>query len=639
MYSQKGNIRLVERGNNKFAIEILSRTGTVLTSKAIYMSDRNVFLAKENFAKDLVPYQNTDLAREGRVKFIPAKDFYAIYKNRREYYQAIKNANLIYFGNTGAGRARVNCVADLTSDIDIHRMTARTNPALNYKYLIQVSSEALHSLKNIDKIIGKYCTSGMRSFFVFNVADPQSVVDYLPVSDNVDLLMLGDRAFITKLDAMIAKGTIEAKHKIGIIFEFNRTLNFYLPLLTEIASTPLTLDTVIEFERNKIRGASASKLEGIYARFQSMLKYYDARYYDANFDVKTDCKLNLQSLLNYKTMIAPECVEYNKRCFYNKLRVHDIHEKNQHVGSDIVSRMCGLSHCFSSFDIYSDSPDCEVNIGAHFQHPSTLLKLEQLGLNISALTKQYNYNYDALEYFMPEWFDALMHDDMQRAFDSRPLLLSPTSIGHNLRECSKVFRADPFIKMISGLIGVQWDDDINKMVVECALERDFIFPIRLIVKEKQIGSYYSPIENINDELLLGSLCIPASGSRSGGQTRIYNTFFYYDFNPSLFGMKLLNYRGNSIHPGHVNENYRIFYLELNCIKYYHEDMHLSKELYIYAYDTENYFVSKYTKSEIKARYQQLSAFKNIDIDVQILNKLTPVLLEKDENTKAFYFKY
>lgn len=605
--------------------ELAPQDKIVACHKKLLLNSLEYSKFKLKIIDGMVPYQNRDLREIGIVKYETSNNILNYYANRIEYLDLLRKNGLKYFGTD---------TIDLPSDIDIFRMGDRI-PETKYKYLIQRDPVALKSLKNLDNIIGLFDQDpdSPNIFFVFRVNKPyQEVlkdVSYYDVGLDKKFKIYGYNLFFQEIKKETFRPELSDErfglHVQNIKDDFMVLLDKYRRFIHDNLVTPIDLDAIIKYEWQKLKGFNSEQLRNAVNLFHEYLMKYDKLYYDEKFDTSQDCGH-----------------PHSKKCYYNQLKLHKMAIYNSKIweNKDILE-ICAQKYAYSMIDL-PELANCKTKFNYIFDNEMTIKMIKEkfdIDLNYdNDKTKRYN----VLEYLMPEWYQCIMQPEttIQELFDKRQFVLGVRELTIQLKECNLIARIDSFISTTTGLYGIQYNVDINKIIVACSLHKDLIFPIKMILNQDKIGKYNEPSpQDLEENYLTGSLLTRARGTRSDHKNRYYNIFCYYEkyTRPDIPGYNtiLLNYRSNIVSPGHVIENFRLLAIELNVIYYYQQDMGV--KFNIYQYDEETYYISKYNKSEIKNMYHKMSAFQDkLDLIDSLIDSLKLVYLRKDPDYKYFY---
>jgi hypothetical protein len=229
------------------------------------------------------------------------------------------------------------------------------------------------------------------------------------------------------------------------------------------------------------------------------------------------------------------------------------------------------------------------------------------------------------DYYMPEWRYHMLNDDFNQAFNSRQMIISDSNLTYFLRQCSKIFRSDPFISKTYNIPGIVHDITWNKVVIACIAQSDLLFPIRIVdAGSIERLSMYRKFEYDADYNYIGAMVTDMNNGKDYTHPTYFISYVYQYRNK----LRMTNFRGNVLANGTILEYIRALYLELTVLKYYDKDIGTHIYFYKYVYEDGSgmydVYVSKYNKIQINKQYTQ----KYGDI-VTYVDKLVPVKLEKE----------
>ncbi|ARF10724.1 hypothetical protein Hokovirus_2_251 [Hokovirus HKV1] len=243
-----------------------------------------------------------------------------------------------------------------------------------------------------------------------------------------------------------------------------------------------------------------------------------------------------------------------------------------------------------------------------------------------------NYKYDPniqiefFEEYMPEWYKFIENKQFEEAYKVRQTLLGENSKTTYLKYCSLMYRSDPFFPMSINLSYVSWDETVNKLVISCLLQKDIIFPIKLI-GDIHVTRYKKTDITDADVLLFSYVKI----IKQNNKTSLDHKLLYYNKIAKGF-INTTNFRGLGTY-NFDSEAFKVLYTEISLLYYFEQDQGI--KLHYYRINTNNVLVSKYNFDEIYKKYIELGF--TIEETDRILNKLEQVEIKRDHN-KFFYFE-
>lgn len=611
-----------------------------ILNKNVLMNDGsfNAFLEINNYNKTindtnkkLYPYQSLDMRKFGSIRFATEIDMREYMKNKEEYEKIVnfknvsfKNGSLINF--------------DIASDIDIYKMQP------NFKYLVQQDPNLIIHLKNFVNLqskINDYNNFIFVPYMNTNISNMSNItIEQHNIYEKINIA--NNKQFVSYLKSIIKDDELGK-----LMYEFNKLFYYYnnmLSTLSEYIDKQITrdnlIDIIIEIEKIGIYGITKESLK---RRIQKRNK----------------------ELEKYANSICDKPNEYNE--YVNILTNYDIIKEDSNIMSRI--RSCNANGLHLEKLIYPELT--ELNVlkdpeeyisfcktmkfapsdtfeGKTYQHSCIKfidnIKNEQIKKTLNKyitnfqktnclnLSDQSIGDFNLLEYFMPEWYQLVSDGKIEEAFDHRQLLIGDTNLTTFFRNCTLIYRSDPFISKECDLPNLIHDIELNKIVVSCIAGNDDIFPIRIVnCNLIENINMYEQFKINNDDILMGSLSIKLKGVRTNNEYRYYNNYVYYNKN-KRFKLTPVNFRSNVVIPGTIMEHVRVLYLEMNTLLYYKDDIGTQLHFYKYINNDNNFdiFVSKYTIGEIRNKYEKYNSIKDHKI---YLNKLIEVKLEKDINKK------
>jgi FtsJ-like methyltransferase len=619
------------------------RVWNPILKRDIWLNDRyyKEYQSIRSKDRDVYPYQGRFLRRQGRVIFAHRDRIQKYIRNNREFTDIMSRFR-------SAGNGNSDAVFDLDSDIDIFKMI-RYDPTIDAKYLIQQDRDLVDHMRGIirskeelDEVSG----------FIF--------LPYVPGSDmNVNSLVIephnryrnikiiDNENFVSYL-----KGQIPDPKQLGeLLFEFNKLFYHYdsmLLFMSEFIDEEVTednlMDSVAKYEKMRVYGITKDAISRRLKRRNDELKKFKeagescdrAEYYDKYFE-----QLAASDRIEEKDIVS------NVRgCNASLIDIDDLiyEELDEFTTYDQYLNFCKTMK-FAPTDTYDGHTFQPICIGYVEKIKNSVIRdnltqnpdliTDQAGsicLNISDKDRIGQFN--LFEEFMPEWHEAVYRNSIEDAFDHRQLLIGDVHTTHLFRNCTLMYRADPFISRECYLPGLIHDMELNKLIISCVANSDDVFPIRIIngrsIENMQM---YEPFKVTDEDRLMGSLTIKLKGKDTRGEFRYYNSYLYYNPDKRL-KLTPVNFRSNVIIPGTVMEHIRSLHIEMNTLLYYYED--IGTRLYFYKVATidDNFdiLVSRYSMSEIRERYRSFDSFENLEF----LTDLKEVTLGKNFD-KRFKF--
>lgn len=352
-----------------------------------------------------------------------------------------------------------------------------------------------------------------------------------------------------------------------------------------------------------------------------------------------------------KLPTVDDCNEIRQQ-YIDKLKMYDIIQYKQDDDKDRIQceslllkeplwdNIDSINSCKHKYMSYDDTPDGSsfvsycydlLRIYDNYEIKDKLFKMIpkpiENKVRISRTIKQDDpdvQKFRIFDFYMPEWRHHMLNDDFDKAFDSRQMIISSSNLTYFLRQCSKIFRSDPFVSKSYNIPGIIHDVTWNKVVIACIAQSDLLFPIRIVdAGSIENLSMYRRFEIDDKYEYIGAMVT----DMCNGKDYINNTYYIsyvYKYNNKL---RMTNFRGNVLTNGTILEYIRALYLELTVLKYYSKDIGTHLYFYKYIYDDGKMFdvyVSKYNKIQITKQYKEQYG----DI-ISYVDKLIPVTLEKE----------
>ena len=123
---------------------------------------------------------------------------------------------------------------------------------------------------------------------------------------------------------------------------------------------------------------------------------------------------------------------------------------------------------------------------------------------------------------MPEWCSAILYTNQYDAISKRQLLLGNLDIINIFKPCTLIYRTDPFISRICNMPELTYSATINKALIHCALNKDLIFPVRIVGGMNPHTKIYSIIHQ--RLIYLGCLI----NKLKHGKSNYYFLYLFYD---------------------------------------------------------------------------------------------------------------
>lgn len=622
-----------------------------ILGKTVHMNkethDRYLSLKKND--PTIFPYQSLDMLKKGEASFATRKDLEEFIASKNDY---------------ESKKIKMACPYDLSSDIDIFK-TDRDIGSNRFKYLLQMDPDVMEHQKEIKMVIDDMCNKTLMDdkiiFLPFIPSQPDDPCNKTIPSQKIDrtnatiephnqypnILIINNEKFVTYLKCFIPK------EKIGeIIHKFNDFFGYYNNLLKNLEQmeleSPYLIDRTIAMQQQRIYGLNKKRIaERLWERNEILNKYKNlkprdcksadiyARYFSylANSDkIKENSKFIKELEECHIRDIYPEILYDKKISLLGKPTAKTYNDYYKLCHNMIISPYDQIDKSIihdSCFDYITD-PVIKQNL-LNYGHRSIIGPDNCLYLQEYTSRPKFNL----MEILNPEWYDLVYNNKIKEAFQYRQLLLGDFEISDFFKRCSLITIADPFIDDPCRLKKLEHDMEWNKIVVSCLLDRDMVFPIRIVNANEieKIRRFQQYIKTSNDRLV-GSLIIKLKGERTDYKPRFYILYVYLNL-ISGFTLRAIDFRGNVILPGTIIEHIRTIYVEMNTLMYFKEDM--DTKLYFYKMKHDNgfdIFVSKYNFPEIIKKYQKIGTLRNKLND--IVNSLEEVKIIKD-NEKRFKF--
>lgn len=542
---------------------------------------------------------------------------------------------------------------DLNQKIDwSNKIIAKKNAALNSMPFIKkcVKELAVRELNDKEKDKSKYITIFVPYLgdSIFYRSKPN-----IKYHQNYKVNIANEPEFIKYLDS---KFIDDLRRKRKIIYDLKNLFSD----IQKFNKDKLFEKNILKIEYDRLTGLNPEKINDV---FNNMLIKLEKLDKNKNIPLLCDNSLLLSETL-YKQSSEnfddhKYFLDYEKKkqiCTYNKMNLEKfkiILENNMKKKFDIMS-ICSSSdfefvpedninnatniNCQQIINNIKDNDDLKGILQKINNEYTKSLTEEQLNIG---KTKDIS-NFELLEKYMPEWYTAILENDLDKALKNRQTIFGKDEYTNQLKRCSLFIRSDPFISASNNIPNVSWNIDINKALTSCIINNDLVFPLRLIwplrLLEDPLQMYdtFYPNDKKN-KILIGSLLIKTTGPRFGkNNNKYYNTFIYYDAITNK--LNYVNFRANKHYENNIFEYVKILYLELNVLKYFKDDIKSSFDIHLYRYsDTNTIFFSRYSYEELIRKYEEFNKINNKLSSQDIIDKLTEYTIEKDQN-KFIYLK-
>ena len=588
-------------------------------------------------------YQSLDMAKIGSVRFATPNDINNYLHNRKRYESLL--------GEIYPDYQKRNF--ELLSDIEIFKM--KRDNKYNYKYLIQIDPHVQNHLVDVINLIYFLKPNDQYNpIFLpyipnnYQIKDSNIKIESHNVYQKINIV--NNQEFVFYL-----KSIIPDEMKRGeLIYELNKLFFFYdhmLATLSEYSDMEVTdnnlIDAIIKIQQKNIYGVSKKQIANRLWKRNQMLEDYNNNKLDCDSNKLYDDYYKYLGGLN-KIEEDQGTKQYIRRCNASSinpgkltnLEINKLGKPKNDQDYDQYYNICKRME-FAPIDFVENliqKSVCE-NLIQQISNENIKKTIAQIGFSDKVISSkcftiqdQTIGRFSINEEYMPEWYDYLNKNNINEAYEHRQLLVGDTNTTLFFRNCSMLFRSDPFISKGCDLPGLVHDVEINKIIVSCIAGSDDVFPIR-ITNGKLIESarIYESFEKTDQDSLIGSLIIPLKGERTLHQPRYYILYIYYN-DTIRFKLRPVDFRANVIIPGTIIEYVRMLYLEMNVLLYYQNDMGTKLNFYKLDHgDNFDIYVSKYNLEEIKNKYRQIDSFK--EHNLEHLNKLQQVDLVKDHDKK------
>lgn len=543
------------------------------------------------------PYQSIDMRRVGAVRFAPKEDLETWIRSRDEIRQKI-------------GFVYKRCPTSLPSEIDIFKMKRNSN-SLNYKYIYQIDEQSIKILPKISEITDKFCqeTDIFKIFVPYLEGSQESSMKEI---NNIQVF--DEDKFVDRLSQLVESGRITNDDKGRIIYQLNNIFKSYQKFQID------DIDVYLKEDMERLYGLNKSKINEIISDYKTVLEKLRKSSIGSKPTKYNNCDELMddiyQKLSQNTTLEVSSAVENSKElCYYRSLNLESLInklEKHQYSFENCETIPFRLDYVYEHA-----TKDCSY---IDVENQDLLNGLKEMGLKMKTGTSS---NFKLNSEFIPEWVNNFNKISEGQPFGSelmhsRQLILGDLySVTEKLQDCSLILLSDPWYQMVGGIQHLSWSFSINKMVLACMVKKDIKFPIRIEMGTSDRIQMYKPYD-IDNGIFLGTFLFKVRGKRTNFKNRFYELFVYYDIKRKRILM--YNFRANEVVPGTVNDHVRVFYIELNVLKYFNKDIDPDMKLYYYRKKgSTTYYVSKLSSSEID----------NDD--------LQEVILMKDDNNKEFYF--
>jgi len=580
----------------------------------------------------IMPYQSFDMQKIYVCRFEYALNIQTFINNRAIVAKLIKYDS----------KVKSSYILDTFSDIDILKLR-RPDKLYNYKYIYQIDSKTIkfHDLL-YDMINMQIIGPDKQKNMIFVPYLESGKYDKMNVEhlDKYDIYVINQVAFIKRLKYVIgAKFPNDDNIMIfGLIIFF---LNKYMELYFDHRNK--TSDEIIRLTKERTYTIDKPSVVSIIHKLNDTTKSiaHDDYINEAGMGKIKNENINCEHIEAqlYKLIYESNVIVYDdyverfrNKCYAIK---NNFSELNMQIdkysyNNDILFENCGMIP-LSSHDIFKTTGDqkCDNLYG----DDKMVSRLGHLGIMLPTdpIGKKININ----EYLMPEWFKLVLKNDLELAFRYRQLIIGDFNTIREIKQCSKVVRADPWLTQSIRIKNISWSPDINRTILVCQLKRnDMIFPIRIIDSGK-VDIYTFQDVSSDDFLFIGSFMFRYKNN----QHKFLTQYIYWDNRPNHKQLVLYNHRSNRVIPGTFSDYIRGLYLEYNTLYYFEKDYGI--KLFFYRFDdTTSIYVSRYAIDDIKTQYQGINdeiVKSGASVEYQMIDRLKECRLIKDEFDKSFQF--
>ena len=567
-----------------------------------------------------VPYATIDMRKSGTVRYTTQE------KNNQFQQARLKHNNL-----WKKLREKIGCPFNLASPIDIDKTK-------DFVYLVDQDPDIsdFHE-KTVDKF--KYiCQKKTKDIYFVPYTDNMcSEPTPHPAYKNIKIFCSKD------LVKRIKKVTDNDEYLTGkYLYRFNEMCYLYDSfdkIMTEQAGDNNLIDAMLKVQKDRIFGMTSKQVTDF---LKSRNEYIDKYTKEMKEDLsdKTDCDILQEEY--YKELAKLDDIQIIPKyetLFQCKLKKFGDLEKLRFNGESVKDCANLYFTPYESYDGVINYDVCndilKTASDPRIRDIKLTVKKEKL-LKCMDIDENTSIEFKLRDEYMPEWSYYMINKKFKEAHESRTMVLGDMKYSYYLRRCGSLVRADPYFPPFCSIHGLEYSVELNKAIIDCQLEKDITFPLRIINANvfSDLRLYNHRKINKKTDNLLGAFVVNVSGERTDYLPRLYIVYLY-TFPTSYSEVSGCDFRGNYVVPGTFIEHLRILHVETNTIYYYNEDM--KTDLYYYRYDTiddtgkENYdiYVSKFTMNQIRERY------KKYDMDPSYLDKLKQCIFKKDKNTKKF----
>jgi FtsJ-like methyltransferase len=637
-----------ENRNKYWAYSPLTRSYIELTTEQY---DKYQKILQDN--PNIRPYRyKTANERKDRTEFEDEHLIESYLENKQGYLEKLE-----YICRT-AGR---NLEFGIASPIDIYKMKRDGDDIdINNKYLVQQDPRVIRHMIITSKIQDKL--DEISDFVFIPYLDEDLTVnniDIKPHNKFDKVFIANNKDFVSQL----RRDGIEGKELGELIAYWNKILHYYnsmIPMLQKYHDDDRIekgnlIDSIYKYEKERLWGIDKDTLARRLRSRNDILKNYKSSITHTEV-----CRDNKPFVDNYISELSEsnEIVELDhlkkeiQNCNASSIDLDSLiyDEFDEFENADQHCEFCKTMR-YAPSDIYSNHINnraCTYIINKiandivrdNLSRMAVVEGIKTDCFNVPDANEDLLDSYDVFEQFMPEWHEAIYNGNMEEAYKHRQLLLGDIKKTYNLRNCSLLFRVEPFISRECELPGLVHDIELNKIIVSCVSMSDDVFPIR-IENPKILESIYAhePFKVTDNDKLMGSIVIKLQKRnierRRRNETMYFNSYLYYN-KDKRFKLIPVNYRSNVMIPGTLSEHVRVLYTEMNVLMYLEDDIGI--KLHYYKYGTGDNFiilVSKYTMEQIKDKYENLNSFDRT-VSMDYLNNLTEVNLVKAHD-KTFRF--
>jgi len=575
----------------------------------IYNNPDSILQKYKNYDPDMLyPYQSIDML-DMDVRLATEKDILDWLDNKK-YVDQITNK-----------------YADYTSPIDIFKM--KRNNDTNYKYLCQTKPEILSNIEVVNNVIYKYINDpNVNKIFI-----PNNLVDIELTKNNMDIYT-NDNDVLKKIDDIISSNGLSIRDRGSAIHSLYQIYSSYSNYKTS------DIDHYLQYSKKLLYGISKKDVDEFIKKFKKSVKNLLSENYDISAEFNKYSGMFEVNSLDELIELTPVVFVDKYYTIVGKLGYVNIAlDKIVHY---YFFKKNMLDKIVEHLNLFNNHTDCD-NI---FLRIEDLYEYKQNKCNKLSVDKKYNESirlylgdldvdmngdvyYDHI--INPDMFNSILSNNYKEAHKQRQLIFGDYSITGALKSCSSLVLSDPWLELNDyiDLPNMSWSVDMNKTYIPCQLKKDMLFPISIYTSyNKPVSMYSCILDNNKDLVYVGVFLLKILGKRTNNKPRFVTLYLFY----SLSKKRLLmyNFRGNRVMYSEINDFIKVFYIELNVLKYYKDDYDKNVNLYYYKVkDRDITLVSLKSLDEIKS--------SKLLTDEEI-SRLIPTTIEKD-NDKQIFFSY